>query len=329
MLRPPTREDIRQCYRLILGREPENDKAVDEQLQYPSVAAFRIAALKSLEFRGKYNAMCAEKPDPYWSSSRRSLVFVHMEKTGGTTLRKLLEAQFDVDRICPGPNNPLYSFSVADLGHYDFFSGHFDLDSLRYIPRENISTISLFREPVSRLISWYRFHKAHPPSGEHAANRLVMLANQLSAEEFFELAEVRTSPLAYNRYLLAFARSFSWFDQRRETLTKQDLDSALSDAKTAIRGLTAVGITERFDQSMRYICRQLGFPHPAAVSSLNVTDEMSKVLPGFLPVEPVQITPRLASALYELTCYDQEVYQFAISEFERRCAETESVVTQG
>src|ERR1700722_13154288 len=109
---PPTRADIRECYRLILGRDPENDQVVDEQMRYPSVAAFRSAVLKSIEFRGKYRAVCAEKPDPYGSIARPALAFVHVEKTGGTSLRDLLAPQFGEDRVCPGPNNPLYSFSV-------------------------------------------------------------------------------------------------------------------------------------------------------------------------------------------------------------------------
>jgi hypothetical protein len=319
---PPTRNDIRQVYRLVLGREPESDQVIEEQMNYPSLAAFRLAALRSIEFRGTYRSICAEKADPYWSISRSALVFVHLEKTGGTTLRDILAAQFEEDRVCPGPNNPIYSFPVAELAHYDFFAGHFDLDSVRYIPRRNIATVSLFREPRSRLLSWYRFHKSHPPQGEHAANRLVVLANQFSVEDFFELDEVRASALACNRYLLAFGRSFAWYEHRRKWLSVDELDSALLDAKNAIRSLTALGITEKFDLSVRYICKTLDLSPPSAIRSVNVTDDMPKRLSGFRRVEPVQITPRLANALDEITSYDQEIYRFAVGEFEQRCAES-------
>ena len=327
LLQPPTREDIRQCYRLILGREPENEQTIDEQTQYPNVAAFRCAALKSIEFRGKYRAICAEKPDPYWSDARPALAFIHLEKTGGTSLRDSLAAQFEEDRVCPGPNHPLYSFSVSELGYYDFFAGHFDLDSIRYIPRRNIKTVSLFREPRSRLISWYRFHKSHPPHGEHASNRLVMLANELTAEEFFESPEVRGNPLTYNRYLFAFGRSVSWFNHRRDSLVKSDLDAVLRDAKSSVSSLTTLGITEQFSRSVGHICKTLDLPPPATIKSANVTDEIPNLLTGFRRVEPVQVTPRLLAALEELISYDQEIYRFALTEFERRCAESEAVET--
>jgi hypothetical protein len=321
LLAPPNRDDIRQAYRLILGREPESEAVVDEQMKHSSIAEFRVAALKSLEFRGQYRAICAEKPDPYWSISRRTLVFVHLEKTGGTTLRDLIAANFDADRIAPGPNNQIYSFPVAELGYYDFFAGHFDLDSVRYVPRRNISTITLFREPRSRLISWYRFHKSHPPVGPHAANHFVKLAHQLSAEEFFELPELRTSQFAFNRYLSAFGRSFGWFEARRGSLNDDELDSALEDAKNAIRSLTAIGITEQFERSVRCILKALKLPAPAEIKSANVTDDMPKALSGFRTVDRVEITPRLARALDALTMYDQEIYRVAVSEFERRCSE--------
>jgi hypothetical protein len=307
---------------LILGREPENETTINEQMQYASVAAFRNAALKSIEFRGKYRALCADRPDPYWSSTRRSLAFIHLEKTGGTTLRDALLPLFEEDRVCPGPNNPLYSFSVAELGHYDFFAGHFDLDSVRYIPRRNISTLALFREPRARLISWYRFHKSHPLDSDHAANRFVVLAHQLTAEEFFEAPEVRGHQLAYNRYLLAFGRSFSWFEHRRDSISRPDLESALRDAKSAIRTLTALGITEQLNRSLRYICQAIDLPRPETINSVNVTDNLPNLISGFRLVEPVRMTPRLASALEELTCYDQEIYRFAVDDFERRCIES-------
>jgi hypothetical protein len=38
-------------------------------------------------------------------------------------------------------------------------------------------------------------------------------------------------------------------------------------------------------------------------------------------VEAVTITPRLHAALEDLTAYDDELYAFAVEEFERRCAE--------
>jgi hypothetical protein len=91
--------------------------------------------------------------------------------------------------------------------------------------------------------------------------------------------------LAVNdHYLIAFGGPFSWFDQNRASLSHEKLSQLMRDAKLQIRSLTAIGITEQFEQS-------------------------------------VTMTPRLASAIEDLIAYDDELYGFAKSEFEQRLVE--------
>src|SRR5664279_5620824 len=46
-----TRDVVRMAYRLMLGREPENEQVLIEALNYGSVSAMRMAFLQSGEFR--------------------------------------------------------------------------------------------------------------------------------------------------------------------------------------------------------------------------------------------------------------------------------------
>jgi hypothetical protein len=320
LLKPPTREDICHGYRLILGRDPESEQIIAEQMQHVNVASFRLGLLISQEFRRQYWAICAPNvPDPYWSMGRPTLAIIHLQKTGGTSLRTLLEGQFPTERVCPY-RFYLYALPISELSEYDFFSGHFDFSSLRYIPRNDIKTVSLFREPCARLISMYRFHKSHPLDGEFADNRFVRLAKELSAERFFEHPDVRSSPETYNNYLLAFGRSFSWFVDNQSSLSKEELSLAVEDAKRQISTLTTLGITERFDQSVELICKALHMPQPESIEAVHVTDNFGEQDARFCRVDPVTTTPRLAAALEDLTVYDDEIYRFAVSEFDRRCA---------
>jgi len=331
LLLPPTREDIRQGYRFILGREPESEAVIALQMQHVSVASFRSASLRSVEFRDQYRGIgvyAADARSPYGSEARPAVAFIHLAKTGGTTLYELLAQHFEQDRICPGPNFPLYCFAVAELAHYDFFAGHYEFDSIRFIPRQNIRTVSLFREPCSRLISLYRFFRTVVPSetaATLASDPLVQLAHELPAEEFFESPRVRADPGIFNNYLLAFGRSPSWFVARRSSPSVQELDAAFQDAERRIRSLTALGITERFDQSARYICSFLGLTPPKVIKPTNVTDEKRNPYARFRPVDPVSMTPRLAAALEGLTAYDRELYRLAVREFDSRCAAPEAL----
>jgi hypothetical protein len=318
----PSREDVLHGFRLILGREPENESAIDAHMRIPNVAELRRVLLSSDEFQGKYRVMHPETSDhPNSSMGRETLVVIHLQKTGGTSLRVMLAKQFPPDRICPVFEDKLHLLSVAELGRYDFFCGHFDQSSIRFIPRTNVRTVALFREPRARLISYYRFLKSHPVRDEFANDALIRLANEATAEEFFEAPETRAFSTVYNHYLLAFGGSYSWFDHNRAALTEEDYSGAVEVAKRQISALTALGITERFDQSVELICSALDMRIPSSIEKVDVTDDLSEVDARFRRVDPVPMTPRLAAALEELTVYDAELYRFAVDEFERRRAQ--------
>src|ERR1700733_4451431 len=178
LLARPSREDVLNGFRLILGRELEDERAISAHMLIPSVAELRQILLASEEFQGKFKVMRPTiEAHPSLSVGRRTIVFIHLQKTGGTSLRVMLEKQFPADRRCPVLEDKLHLLSVAELGQYDFFAGHFDRSSLRFIPREDIKTVALFREPRSRLISFYRFLRSHPAGDEFADNYLIRLAS--------------------------------------------------------------------------------------------------------------------------------------------------------
>jgi Sulfotransferase family len=315
----PTREDVLHGFRLILGREPGDEGAINAHMLIPSVAELRQVLLNSAEFQGKYKVMRPTiEAHPSLSMERRTIVFIHLQKTGGTSLRVMLERQFPLDRRCPVLEDKLHLLSVAELGQYDFFAGHFDRSSLRFIPRNDIKTVAIFREPRARLISFYRFLRSHPVGDEFARDHLIRLANESTAEEFFERPELRHYSAVNNHYLVAFGSSFSWFDQNRASVSREKLSQLLHDAKAQVRSLTAIGITERFEQSVSMICKSLELAPVPSIEAVHVTDKFPEMDSRFRQVDRVTMTPRLASAIEDLIAYDDELYRFAKSEFERR-----------
>ena len=319
----PSLEDVLHGFRLILGREPEDQQAIHAHMNIRTVSELRRTLLVSSEFQGKYKMMRPETHDhPGLSIEREAVVFIHMPKTGGTTLRALLAGQFPADRVCPVREDKLHLLSVAELGQYDFFAGHFDRSSICFIPRKETKTVVLFREPRARLISYYRFLRAHPNRDEFADDICIRLAHELTAEEFFEYPPMRKLFLVDNHYLIALGASLSWYERKLGLpLSKEEISRALEEAKRLIRTTTAIGITERFDQSVELICKALHLQKPPSIAPLHVTSNFVDLDTRFRRVEPVTMTRRLASALDELTVYDEELYRFAIQEFERQCAE--------
>ena len=198
-----------------------------------------------------------------------AIAFIHLPKTGGSTLYDLLSGCFPPDRICPQHFDALHLYSPAELTRYDLYQGHIDYFSLRFIPRRRVRCLSIFRDPVRRLISWYRYSKSHPPSDEFADDINIKLANELSAEEYFEHEIITSSTYNNNAYLFFFsslhdrnaldaldndamhsaARTAEDCPMVGEVLADDDLAGrALAQAAHKILKLDAIGLTERFQE---------------------------------------------------------------------------------
>jgi hypothetical protein len=170
---PLSESDIRYAFRLILGREPEDGILRDRHFSDSSVDELRLTLLRSEEFQSKYKPLVQEdREHPYGSWDRPTVAYIHLQKTGGTTVDALLRPHFPTERACPVRDDNLHLFTVAELGRFDFYSGSFDLAAVRFIPRGRVKTVSLFRDPRTRLISHYRFHISHPPRDEFAETTL-------------------------------------------------------------------------------------------------------------------------------------------------------------
>lgn len=323
---PVSREDVRNGFRFILGREPENHLTLLKYMLFPSVESFRSHLIGSDEFQGKlkWPVMVFQgqvqdaNTHPFASVDRPATAFIHLQKVGGTTFRSLLAPNFEKNRVCQVLENKLHLLSLAELAWFDLFSGHFDYASTELIQRRRVRTLAFFREPRQRLVSFYRFIRSHPPVDEFANSRSVELANTLGAEEFFEHPEIRAAPEVFNHYLLAFGMSSYEIERAGPLDVKAVTPQVLDRAKQNVRGLTGIGLTERFDESVETLFEALGFRVPRRITPLHVTDRLGKTDARFSKVEPVAMTPRLDAALDDLVKFDEELYRVAVAEFERR-----------
>ncbi len=304
-----TREQIRSAFVVLLGREPESEEAYGAHAQVADLLELRLAILGSEEYRSRLDDIIAAR-------GREAVVFIHLEKTGGTTLHNVLAANFEPQRVSPPHYGHSHVYSVIDAP-YDLFSGHYDYETVCAIPRSSKKTVSVFRRPVERLKSQYRFWRGHPLTpGLEETHRI--LAKQLSPEDFFSHPDSRSSPLINNYYLRAFGDSIH--GRIPTTFSPKEELEAFIIAKHRVRKLDAIGITERMSESVDLICRTLGFPVPLAFETLQKTDELPFTDPSFVRVPPVQTSERLLDALADLIRYDNLLFEAAAEEFELRLA---------
>jgi hypothetical protein len=303
-----TREQIRNAYVFLLGREPESEEAYRTHERHASLVHLREAILSSEEYRGRLHSLIE-------AYNRDTVVFIHLEKTGGTTLHNVLTANYAPERASPSHYSYLSEFSLID-NTYDFFSCHIDYDTALRIPRASKQFVALFREPIERLVSQYRFWRSHPvsiSSGRHDPSRL---AKELSPEEFFNHPQVRPLPMTNNYYLITFGQGI----RDLSILSSEEKLKALEVAMQRVQSLHALGLTHRMGESIELISHGLGFTPPKTFETFHKTDDFPARESGFQKVPTVKMTYRLRGLLDELTYYDNVLFEAAVAEFDRRMA---------
>jgi hypothetical protein len=230
------------------------------------------------------------------------LIFLHIPKTGGTTLHHILERCYSKDRICSfedlDRHNQIEAFkrlSEEKRGAYRLIQGHFSFGFHRYLPARSFY-ITLLREPVSRALSFYYYAKSRPDHYLYPLLRdgrvdLKMLLRQQTATTH-ELFNLQTSMIAGDE----------WADPQRPADR-----AALERAKQNLRSrFQVVGLTEEFDASLRLMSHRFGW---------KVRFYTKKNLTVRKPHMDT-LDSETRSLLSEANEFDTELYQFARELFE-------------
>src|SRR5262249_40549181 len=85
--------------------------------------------------------------------------FLHLPKTGGSSLSSALAKKFASWEIFPWRHGRFDLFNQANLMPFRFFHGHFTISDLDYIPRP-VRSVTLIREPRKRIVSLYNYWRS-------------------------------------------------------------------------------------------------------------------------------------------------------------------------
>ena len=257
------------------------------------------------------------------ASSDSRLVFLHIPKTGGTSLHNYLIRQYEPNQVCPERFNNLHKWSSDDLFKYHFFSGHFDMGNVTYIPGEK-RIITVFREPKARILSLYFFWKAHRESViEKAKLQGPRLAKKLSLLEFLRYDDrvpVNIPANIDNVMTRTLIGRIHVGKNREYTCSKSE---AVGRAKAAIDNMACFGIMEDFEKSIRRITSFLGIPCPDQIPHERNSRDPS---PNSIvePIEREEITEEISAELEKLTEEDTIVYNYALKRFNATTPKMES-----
>jgi len=100
------------------------------------------------------------------------LVFMHIPKNGGTSLRSMLSSWYEVEHRCPYREGQDYlqHFDEEQLQRYRFFTGHLPLYVVQRFFPESMTKFTVLRDPVERAYSLYAYWRDFELPGERAAS---------------------------------------------------------------------------------------------------------------------------------------------------------------
>jgi hypothetical protein len=234
-----------------------------------------------------------------------ALIFLHIPKTGGSTLYKILERQYTWAQTLRLESSQIARFKAlpaVERERFCLIEGHLHFGLHRFIPRAS-TYITFLRRPVERVLSFYYYARSTPDHYLYpllATERLDLKA-LLARELTMELCNEQTRLLAGDE----------WEDSER-VVTQAALERAKANLRSYFR---VVGLLEEFDASLLLLRRAFDWHLPFYVKE-NVTEE--KRDDTSLDVE----TRRLVE---DANCLDLELYEYARNLFdEQRRAEGDS-----
>jgi hypothetical protein len=195
------------------------------------------------------------------------LLFVHIPKTGGVTLTRLLRRRFPDEQVLPITDRRDHAKMLRELdpealakirlvaGHFWFGPGDRGVHDLL---DPNPVKITLLRDPVDRAISSYR----------HIAGRPGHPAHQMVAEGGGTLLDFVRSPMTQGHVRNVQARQVVGTPpeelrrrvaEPRKALSLMPDDELLSLAKRRLDEFAFVGLQERFDESLALLAGTFGW----------------------------------------------------------------------
>jgi len=182
----------------------------------------------------------------------RAVIFLHVPKTAGSTLRRILQRQFE-----PSATHRLYGNHPEELFaqfrtlpesarlRIRLLLGHFGFGMHRHLASP-FTYVAVTRQPVERVISDYEYIRNN---AGHVFHRRMIEAN-LGLREFVECGEWTFNDNAMVRMFAGM------LDAPVGSLDERALERAKSNIRDHF-GL--VGLTERFDETLVLLARRFGW----------------------------------------------------------------------
>jgi hypothetical protein len=211
------------------------------------------------------------------------LIFSHIPKTGGLTMRKIIDQHFAPHQIYKYPAHhearTLSLVPPSKISHIRCVYGHCRFGVHRHFDRP-FQYITMLRDPLKRIISSYYFIRSSP------SNKLHEKVKKMSLEEYVFSRDSRINLPLHNH-------------QTRFISGKNDPDIKLA-MENIRKHYVFIGITEMYPESVFMLNRLMGWKHKP-YSKENITKNKPKKIP---------LSDRAIKHIKEQNALDYQIYEY-------------------
>jgi len=227
--------------------------------------------------------------------SQPLIIFLHLPKTAGTTLARIIDRQYDSIAILSLYGSmlgeELATIPQNQMDRLRIVTGHLYFGAHAFSSRPG-TYVTMLREPIDRVISHYYFVR-HEPS-----NYLYDLARKMSLKEFVESCGKQEPNNDQTRLLAGRGHTV-----RFGICSDEMLDIA---KRNLTEHFAVVGISEEFDRSLILMKRILGWRNPF-YSKQNVGQHRPRK--EDIPLETLRVIETHNTLDIELYRYAKELFQ--------------------
>lgn len=229
----------------------------------------------------------------------RVVVFQHLHKTGGTTVRDYLERALPDRQFARTDGVGYVQDIAAEAQNCDVVSGHLTAYDMSRIERPAFKMIVL-REPVERLLSHYYFHKSYTADHIRTYGRdLLVKTKEKPLGELLDDDE-------YRDFYSAF------YAKRLDPEYAGSGEPMLERAMSNLGSFDVIGITSRMPEFLDSVSAALGTEPASHDVALNARrDRVHQEGFEFADREPLSDTDLIK--IEALIGPDRHLYNFAVS----------------
>lgn len=261
--------------------------------------------------------------------------FMHLPKTGGTSLRYLLQHAYGASVLFPSAQiYEMPDYSRAEILGYRCFVGHFGRALYSLLPPDHgYATMTVLRDPVERSVSQIKYmerlYEAHPHKVAPANVRGIVAWREFVAGAALPdgrwLDNRQTRGLGVDFDLMPYLgpdaprRGPTILDDYDAAVAAADLGMATARATEMLQQCAVVGVTERFAETALLLCDYIGVQPPLVWPNLNRAPE--RVADAHFTHRMAGVyAPRVLEHLESITAADRDLYALANALLDDRMA---------